>query len=332
MMEQTGIILTALIILVLVMAIKGIKVVKQANVLVIERLGKYDRLAPSGINFIWPFIDSARPMISEGRTVGLVDMRERVRDFEPQPVITKDNVTMSVDTVVYYQITDPQRAVYEIVDLGFAIKQLTITTLRNVMGELALDETLVSRETVNNKLRAILDEATDKWGVKVNRVELKNIEPPEEIQDAMAKQMKAERERRATVTEAEGAKEAAILKAEGIRNAEIIQAEGKKKAVILAAEGNAEAILKVQTAEAEAIKLVYNAIHEGNPTNDLIAIKYMDALKEMAKGSANKVFLPYEATGLLASIGGIKEILTDRKEKIVSVEDKIEGSSPKELV
>jgi regulator of protease activity HflC (stomatin/prohibitin superfamily) len=314
-MEQGSIVLIiVLIILALVIGKKGIKIVNQANVLIIERLGKFNRIAQSGINFIWPFIDKVRPMISGGITINFVDLRERVIDFEPQPVITKDNVTMAVDTVVYYQITDPQRAMYEIIDLSFAIKQLTITTLRNVMGELALDETLVSRETVNNKLQSFLDEATDKWGVKINRVELKNIEPPEEIQDAMAKQMKAERERRATVTEAEGLKAAAILKAEGERNATIAEAEGTKKAAILSAEGEAEAILKVQRAEAEAIKLVYKAIHEGNPTNDLIAIKYMDALKEMARGDANKVFLPYEATGLLASIAGIKEILTERRE------------------
>jgi len=314
-MEQGSIVLIiVLIILAFVIGKKGIKIVKQANVLIIERLGKFNRIAQSGVNFIWPFIDRVRPMISGGTTINFVDLRERVIDFEPQPVITKDNVTMSVDTVVYYQITDPQRSMYEIVDLGFAIQQLTITTLRNVMGELALDETLVSRETVNNKLQSVLDEATDKWGVKINRVELKNIEPPEEIQDAMAKQMKAERERRATVTEAEGAKTAAILRAEGERNAAIAQAEGRKKAAILSAEGEAEAILKVQRAEAEAIKLVYSAIHEGKPTNDLIAIKYMDALKEMARGDANKVFIPYEATGVLASIAGIKEILTERRE------------------
>jgi len=314
-MEQGSIVLIiVLIILAFVIGKKGIKIVKQANVLIIERLGKFNRMAQSGVNFIWPFIDRVRPMISGGTTINFVDLRERVIDFEPQPVITKDNVTMSVDTVVYYQITDPQRSMYEIVDLGFAIQQLTITTLRNVMGELALDETLVSRETVNNKLQSVLDEATDKWGVKINRVELKNIEPPEEIQDAMAKQMKAERERRATVTEAEGAKTAAILRAEGERNATIAEAEGRKKAAILSAEGEAEAILKVQRAEAEAIKLVYSAIHEGKPTNDLIAIKYMDALKEMARGDANKVFIPYEATGVLASIAGIKEILTERRE------------------
>ncbi len=312
-MEQGSIVLIiVLIILVLVIGKKGIKIVKQANVLIIERLGKFNRMAQSGVNFIWPFIDRVRPMISGGVSSSFIDLRERIMDFEPQPVITKDNVTMAVDTVVYYQITDPQRAMYEIVDLGFAITQLTITTLRNVMGELALDETLVSRETVNNRLQSVLDEATDKWGVKINRVELKNIEPPEEIQDAMAKQMKAERERRATVTEAEGAKTAAILRAEGERNATIAEAEGTKKAAILSAEGEAEAILKVQRAEAEAIKLVYSAIHEGKPTNDLIAIKYMDALKEMAKGDANKVFIPYEATGVLASIAGIKEILTER--------------------
>lgn len=314
-MEQGSIVLIiVLIILVLVIGKKGIKIVKQANVLIIERLGKFNRMAQSGVNFIWPFIDRVRPMVSGGVSYNFVDLRERIMDFEPQPVITKDNVTMAVDTVVYYQITDPQRAMYEIVDLGFAITQLTITTLRNVMGELALDETLVSRETVNNKLQSVLDEATDKWGVKINRVELKNIEPPEEIQDAMAKQMKAERERRATVTEAEGSKAAAILKAEGERNATIAEAEGRKKAAILSAEGEAEAILKVQRAEAEAIKLVYSAIHEGKPTNDLIAIKYMDALKEMARGDANKVFIPYEATGVLASIAGIKEILTERRE------------------
>lgn len=314
-MEQGSIILIiVLIILAFVIGKKGIKIVRQANVLIIERLGKFNRIAQSGVNFIWPFIDRVRPMISGGTTSNFLDLRERVIDFDPQPVITKDNVTMSVDTVVYYQITDPHRAMYEIVNLGFAIEQLTITTLRNVMGELALDETLVSRETVNNKLQSVLDEATDKWGVKINRVELKNIEPPEEIQDAMAKQMKAERERRATVTEAEGSKTAAILKAEGERNATIAEAEGTKKAAILSAEGEAEAILKVQRAEAEAIKLVYKAIHEGNPTNDLIAIKYMEALKEMARGDANKVFIPYEATGVLASIGGIKEILTERRE------------------
>jgi len=314
-MEQGSIVLIiVLIILAFVIGKKGIKIVRQASVLIIERMGKFNRIAQSGVNFIWPFIDRVRPMISGGITSTFVDLRERVIDFEPQPVITKDNVTMSVDTVVYYQITDPQRAIYEIVNLGFAIEQLTITTLRNVMGELALDETLVSRETVNNKLQSVLDEATDKWGVKINRVELKNIEPPEEIQDAMAKQMKAERERRATVTEAEGAKTAAILRAEGERNATIAEAEGRKKAAILSAEGEAEAILKVQRAEAEAIKLVYSAIHEGKPTNDLIAIKYMDALKEMARGDANKVFIPYEATGVLASIAGIKEILTERRE------------------
>lgn len=314
-MEQGSIVLIiVLIILAFVIGKKGIKIVKQANVLIIERLGKFNRMAQSGVNFIWPFIDRVRPMISGGVSYNAIDLRERIMDFEPQPVITKDNVTMAVDTVVYYQITDPQRAMYEIVDLGFAITQLTITTLRNVMGELALDETLVSRETVNNRLQSVLDEATDKWGVKINRVELKNIEPPEEIQDAMAKQMKAERERRATVTEAQGAKTSAILRAEGERNATIAEAEGRKKAAILSAEGEAEAILKVQRAEAEAIKLVYSAIHEGKPTNDLIAIKYMDALKEMARGDANKVFIPYEATGVLASIGGIKEILTERRE------------------
>jgi regulator of protease activity HflC (stomatin/prohibitin superfamily) len=243
------------------------------------------------------------------RVTSYVDLREQVMDFPPSSVITRDNVTMEVDAVLYYQITDPLKAVYEIADLGNAIVQLTVTSLRNVMGELALDETLTSRETVNTKLRDVLDEATDKWGVKVNRIELKNIEPPKEIQDAMAKQMKAERERRAVVTEAEGTKRSAILEAEGQREAAIAKAEGLKRSTILEAEGVAEARLKIAEAEAEALKLVRGGLNEANPANYLIALKYLESLEKISDGQATKIFLPFEASGILGSLGGIRELL-----------------------
>ena len=287
----------------------GIQIVQQATVKIVERLGRFHLLARSGVNFIWPFVDSVRPFVMLGRRSGYIDLREQVRDFPPQPVITRDNVTMQVDTVLYYQITDPMRATYEIVDLGAAIHQLTVTSLRNVMGELALDETLTSRETVNTKLRDILDEATDKWGVKVNRVELKNIEPPDEIQEAMAKQMKAERERRAVVTEAEGTKKAAVLNAEGSRDAAIAKAEGEKRSTILEAEGMAEARLKIAQAEAEAINRVRGALPNANPANYLIALKYLESLEKISAGQATKIFLPFEASGILSSLGGIREML-----------------------
>jgi regulator of protease activity HflC (stomatin/prohibitin superfamily) len=230
-------------------------------------------------------------------------------DFPPSAVITRDNVTMEVDAVLFYQITDPVKAMYEITNLGNAMVQLTVTSLRNVMGELALDETLTSRETVNTKLRNVLDEATDKWGVKVNRVELKNIEPPKEIQDAMAKQMKAERERRAVVTEAEGTKKSAVLEAEGDREAAIARAEGEKRSTILEAEGTAEARIKLAQAEAEALKRVREALNEANPANYLIALKYLESLEKISAGQATKIFLPFEASGILGSLGGIREML-----------------------
>ncbi len=298
-----------LLVVVLFIAVKGIRIVQQATVQVVERLGKFHMLARSGVNLIVPFFDSIRPFVMMGRRSVFVDLREQVIDFPPQPVITRDNVTMQVDTVLYYQITDPFRAMYEIADLGNAIHQLTVTSLRNVMGELTLDETLTSRETVNTKLRDILDEATDKWGVKVNRVELKNIEPPREIREAMAKQMKAERERRAVVTEAEGTKTAAILAAEGQREAAIAKAEGVKRSTILQAEGMAEARLKIAAAEAEALNRVRGSLGQDSPANYLIALKYLESLEKIAAGQATKIFLPFEATGILASVGGIREIL-----------------------
>ena len=305
----SGLIVGILIIVGLVTAAKGVMIVEQATVKMVERLGKFHKLAHSGVNFIWPYLDKVRPFVMRQQVTRYMDLREQVMDFPPSSVITRDNVTMEVDAVLYYQITDPLKAVYEIADLGNAIVQLTVTSLRNVMGELALDETLTSRETVNTKLRNVLDEATDKWGVKVNRIELKNIEPPKEIQDAMAKQMKAERERRAVVTEAEGTKRSAILEAEGQREAAIAKAEGEKRSTILEAEGVAEARLKIAEAEAEALKLVRGGLNEANPANYLIALKYLESLEKISDGQATKIFLPFEASGILGSLGGIRELL-----------------------
>ena len=304
-----GLIVGILIIVGLITAVRGIMIVEQATVKVVERLGKFHKVASSGINFIWPFVDKIRPFVMRDHWFRFVDLREQVMDFPPSSVITRDNVTMEVDAVLFYQITDPMKATYEITNLGNAIVQLTITSLRNVMGELALDETLTSRETVNVKLRDILDEATDKWGVKVNRVELKNIEPPQEIQDAMAKQMKAERERRAVVTEAEGTKTSAVLEAEGEREAAIARAEGEKRSTVLEAEGIAEARVNIAQAEAEALKRVRGALNEANPEHYLIALKYLESLEKISAGQATKIFLPFEASGILGSLGGIREML-----------------------
>ena len=307
--DAGGLIIVILIIVGLITAVKGIMIVEQATVKMVERLGKFHKIARSGINFIWPYLDKIRPFVMRERVTSYLDLREQVMDFPPSSVITRDNVTMEVDAVLFYQITDPVKATYEITDLGNAIVQLTVTSLRNVMGELALDETLTSRETVNTKLRNVLDEATDKWGVKVNRVELKNIDPPREIQDAMAKQMKAERERRAVVTEAEGTKRSAVLEAEGEREAAIARAEGQKRSTILEAEGTAEARVKIAEAEAEALKRVRGGLNEANPANYLIALKYLESLEKISAGQATKIFLPFEASGILGSLGGIREML-----------------------
>ena len=295
-----------------IMILKGIYIIRQAEAMVVERLGKFHRVAMSGLHFIIPILDNIRIFRLEGRYSKRIDLREHVMDFPPQSVITNDNVTMQVDSVIYYQIADPVRAVYEIEDLSLAIRQLAITNMRNVMGEMDLDETLTSRETVNAKLRQVLDEATDKWGVKVTRVELKNILPPQEIEDAMAKQMKAERERRATVTEAEGIKRSNVLQAEGERDAAIAEAEGDKKARILRAEAEAFAIEKVAIAEAEAIRQVFSGIHEGRPTKDLIAFKYLETLEKIADSRSSKVFIPYEATGVLSAVASVGEILKEK--------------------
>ncbi len=242
-------------------------------------------------------------------------MREQVYDFLKQNVITKDNVSIGINALLYFQITDPVKVVYEIANLPDAIEKLTQTTLRNVLGELELDESLTSRDTINTKLRTILDDATDKWGVKVNRVELQDINPPEDIRDQMEKQMRAERDRRAAILVAEGEKKASILEAEGFREAEVNKAEGLKQAAILQAEGEAKARIQVADAEAEAIRIISESLDpKGDPVNYMVAIRYIDTLKQMVSGKDSKVvYLPFEASGILSSLGGIKELLGEGK-------------------
>ena len=322
-----GLIVVGAIALVAIVVVRStIVVVRQAQTMVIERLGKYSRSLSSGINLIMPFLDQPRAIdwhqvisLPNGETLtrryrsATIDLRESVYVFPRQNVITKDNVVVEIDALIYFQVTDPVRAAYEIANLPDAIEKLTQTTLRNVIGELDLDQVLSSREHINTKLREILDDATHKWGAKVGRVELKDINPPHDIREAMEKQMRAERDRRAAILTAEGRKQAAILEAEGIRQSEINKAEGVKQARILQADAEAAARLKVAEAEAMAIERITQAIKGtgGDPARYLIAIRYLEALKEMVSGQNNKViYMPYEATGVLASLGGIREMLT----------------------
>jgi regulator of protease activity HflC (stomatin/prohibitin superfamily) len=322
-----GLIVAVVIAGVAILVVRGtIIVVRQAQTMVVERLGKYNRTLSSGINLIVPFIDQPRAIdwhqiisLPSGETMtrryrsSTIDLRETVYVFPRQNVITKDNVVVEIDALIYFQVTDPVRAAYEIANLPDAIEKLTQTTLRNVIGELDLDQVLSSREHINTKLREILDDATHKWGAKVARVELKDINPPRDIRDAMEKQMRAERDRRAAILTAEASKQSAILEAEGIRQSEINKAEGVKQARILQADAEAAARLKVAEAEAQAIERITSAIKGtgGDPARYLIAIRYLEALKEMVSGQNNKVvYLPYEATGVLASLGGIREMLT----------------------
>jgi regulator of protease activity HflC (stomatin/prohibitin superfamily) len=323
---NTGLIVVGAVALVAIVIVRStIVVVRQAQTMVIERLGKYSRSLSSGINLIMPFFDQPRAIdwhsvisLPNGETLTrryrstTIDLRESVYVFPRQNVITKDNVVVEIDALIYFQVTDPVRAAYEIANLPDAIEKLTQTTLRNVIGELDLDQVLSSREHINTKLREILDDATHKWGAKVGRVELKDINPPRDIRDAMEKQMRAERDRRAAILTAEGQKQSAILEAEGIRQSEINKAEGVKQARILQADAEAAARLKVAEAEAMAIERITQAIKGtgGDPARYLIAIRYLEALKEMVSGQNNKViYMPYEATGVLASLGGIREML-----------------------
>ena len=324
-MLQSLIILSFLSIFVIFLLAKGIRIVKQSEAMIVERLGKYHKTLESGINIIIPIIDQPRQIswrysetgfngdvISVFKMRDRIDLRENVYDFPKQNVITRDNVVTEINALIYFQIMDPIKSVYEIGNLPSAIEKLTQTTLRNVVGELDLDQSLSSRDTINTNLRTILDDATNKWGVKVNRVELQDINPPQEIREAMEKQMRAERDRRATVLEAEGEKTSQILTAEGQRESDIQRAEGEKRAAVLEAEGQAEARIRIAEAEAAAIKLVSNEIKgfSGDPVQYLIAQRYLETLQEMTSGKDNKtVYLPYEASGVLSSLGGIKGIL-----------------------
>ena len=283
-----------LILLLIVVLIRNIRVVQQATAFVIERLGTYRTTWNTGLHLKIPFIE---------RVAKIVTLKEQVADFPPQPVITKDNVTMQIDTVVYFQITDPKLYTYGIEQPMVAIENLAATTLRNIIGDLELDQCLTSRDIINTKMRSILDEATDPWGIKVNRVELKNILPPKEIQNAMEKQMKAERERRESILKAEGEKRAAILEAEGEKEAAILRADAKKQQQILEAEGEAEAILKVQTATAEGIR----RINEACPSEAVIKLKALEAFAAAADGKATKIIIPSEIQGIAGLAAGVLE-------------------------
>ena len=306
------VVLAAIAFVLFVVVVSGVKIIRPYERGLVERLGKYRDTVEPGLRVIVPFIERMER----------VDMRERVVDVPPQEVITSDNVVVSVDAVIYYEATDPQRLVYNVVDFYLAVSKLAQTNLRNVVGDMQLDEALTSRDTINTKLRDILDDATDKWGTRVVRVEIQRIDPPADVMHAMHEQMKAERTRRAVVTTAQGEREAAIARAEGEKQAAILTAEGHKQGAILSAQGDAEATrtaadaerfrqLAVAEGEAGAIRNVFQAIHDGAPSPELLAIKYLEALRSIANGRATKIFLPTESTALLGSLAGIRELFTD---------------------
>ena len=290
---------------ILIIAPMAIRIIRPYEKGVVERLGKFQRICTSGLNIIVPFIERLTK----------VDLRENVVDVPPQEVITKDNVVVTVDAVIYYEVTDAFKVLYNIKNFWIAITKLAQTNLRNIVGDMALDETLTSRETINTTLRTILDTATDKWGTRVTRVELQRIEPPVDVVEAMHRQMKAERNKRAVILEAEGEKMSEINRAEGEKQAQILKAEGQAAAIERVASAEKFKRLTVAKGEAEAIETVFTAIHSGKPTNDLIAIKYLETLQKVADGKATKIFLPLETTGILGSIGGISELFKEKSGK-----------------
>lgn len=292
-----------IILVLLVVAFKGVRTLRPYEKGVVERLGKYNRTVESGLVIIVPFVETIRK----------VDLREQVVDVPPQEVITKDNTVVVVDCVIFYEVVDPFNAVYNVVNFYQAITKLAQTNLRNIIGDLELDQTLTSREKINSQLREVLDMATDKWGTRVVRVEIQKIEPPKDIVEAMSKQMKAERMKRAAILEAEGYKQSEIKRAEGDKQAAILESEGKAEAIKKVAEANKYQEIAIAEGEAKAILNVYSAIHEGNPTNDLLAIKYLEALQKVADGKATKVFLPLETSGVLGSIAGISELFKEKE-------------------
>jgi len=310
--------------------LSSVVLVRQAESIIIERLGKFHKILGPGIHVITPFVDQKRGAVwtfvyigqdhkyyRHSRVLYKIDLRESVYDFPKQNVITKDNVTMEINALLYYQITDVKAAMYEVSNLPEAIEKLTQTTLRNVIGSMDLDDSLASRDEINQKLRLILDEATDKWGVKVNRVELQEVNPPRDIREAMEKQMRAERSRRATILEAEGSKFAMILDAEGVQQSQILRAQGQSESAILEAEGQAQSRLKVAAAEAKAFEMLQIAMPNTDPAQYLIAMKYMQALPEMMSGKNSKlIVVPYEATALMGSLSSMKELFNQIDEVV----------------
>lgn len=295
---SNAIIVVIIIVVILWLIVSNIRIVPQANAFVIERLGAYRLTWQTGLHFKVPLIDKVAKKVS---------LKEHVVDFPPQPVITKDNVTINIDTVIYFQITDPKLYTYGAENPMSAIENLAATTLRNIIGELELDSTLTSRDTINSKIRIVLDEATDPWGIKINRVEVKNIDPPREIQEAMEKQMRAEREKREAILRAEGQKQSLVLVAEGNKESAILEAEGKKQAIIRAAEGEAEAIMMVQKATADSLKLLVAA----EPTQEVLALKSMEAFKTAADGKATKIIIPSQIQGIAGLASALTEIVKD---------------------
>ena len=294
-------IIAVLLVVILVLFALSVRIVQQSTAVVVERLGKYHRTLETGVHFIVPIIDrTQRPIV----------LKEKVADFPPQPIITKDNVTMQIDTVVYYQITDPKLYTYGVENPVSAIENLTATTLRNIIGELELDQTLTSRDIINTKMRAILDEATDPWGIKVNRVEVKNILPPRDIQDAMEKQMRAERERREKILQAEGEKKSSILIAEGEKESAILRAEAQKMSQIKIAEGEAEALIKIKQAEADGIRL----LKEAGADEAVLQLKGYETLSHVADGNATKIIVPAELSGIATFGTALKEVMEDNKQ------------------
>ncbi|MBA3467350.1 MAG: SPFH/Band 7/PHB domain protein [Gemmatimonadaceae bacterium] len=328
------IVLAVIVVLGILIATKSFKVVGQAEVMVIERLGRFHRLARSGFNILIPFVELPRTIdvryfesdvsglkrVTSGHTAR-IDLREQVLNFPSQPVITKDNVTIDIDAVIYYRVADPQKATYSVQNLPYALETLTRTTLRNIVGEMELDSTLGSRDVINQRMREVIEEASIGWGVDVTRVELQSIEPPRDIQQSMELQMRAERERRAAVTNAEAGKRAAILEAEGVRESQVRRAEGERDASILRANGLAEARLSMANAEAEAIAKIGAALPEGQAAMYLLGMKYLEALPTLAQGKNATIFLPAEAAGVMGAIGGLRELVSRAGQKTLDHAD-----------
>jgi len=327
MFPVVGVVVAGLILFFVIFLLKSVYMVRQAEAIIVERLGKYEKTLRPGLHIVIPFLERSRSVVwtyvrdvdgarhyRYSRVITRIDLRESVYDFPKQNVITKDNVTMQINALLYYQITDPKAAVYEVNNLSEAIEKLTQTTLRNIIGSMDLDASLVSRDAINAKLQTILDEATDKWGVKVNRVELQEVNPPMDIRQAMEKQMRAERDRRAVILEAEGEKRSKILESEGVKESKVLRATGEAESVIIRAEAEAQSRMKIAEAEAKAIEVIQNAVPKGDPLPYMIAMQYIKALPKMMEGKDDKmIVVPYEASSLVGSLSSVKQIFDGLK-------------------